>query len=225
MARNLVSPILCDTAADAASLFDGAKMFSGTVLQIKSISTVSPTSGRYRWVAGSTSPDNNNSQLVIVPGTGSGSGKWVRCDNSFDLVLPFTFATADLAVLLTVPTELTIHVSLDGNENQWEVTTAFSGGAGSRIGLSIASAKIAGAAGSVMGGAAGDGIGAAVTLNNTGFWKSTSGIADAGYAHVLRGATADQIQFNRITSAFTAGVGNAHLACRLLGDNITAPPP
>lgn len=223
MARNLVSPILCDTAADAASLFDGAKMFSGTVLQVKSISTVSPTSGRYRWVAASTSPDNNNSQLVIVPGTGAASGKWVRCDNSFDLVLPFTEATADQAVLLTCPVELTIFLSL--TENMWEVTTSFSGGAATRIGLSINTAKIATANGNLMGGAAGDGIGAAITLNNTGFWKSTSGIADAGYAHVLRGAVGDQILFNRIVSDFTAGAGNAHLPVRLLGDNITAPPP
>lgn len=221
MGRHLASPILCDTAADLRT-FDGAKMFSKSIALVTQIDATVPVPGMFRWVAGSASADNNASQLIVVPTTGGGSGRWVRCDPKIDLLLPFTFATADRAALLTNPTELTLSLLLD--ECLWEVTTAFAGGAGSRIALSIGTAPVADTNGSLMGGAAGDGIGATATLSSANMWKPTAGVGGSGKAMVLR-SVGDQILFNQVTSVFTSGVGIAHVPANLISNAITPPPP
>jgi hypothetical protein len=223
MARNLVSPILCDTAADLQA-FDGAKMFSKTLALVASISATAPVPGMYRWVAGSASADGNQSQLIVVPTVGAASGRWARCDQKIDLILPFTFATADRAVLYTNAAEHTLWLLLD--ECLWEVTTAFSGGAGSRIALSIATGPIADSNGTLMGGAGGDGIGTNPTLNAAQMWKPTAGAGSGAGAQAMVLRTAgDQILFNQVVSAFTAGVGLAHVPCNLIANAITPPPP
>lgn len=222
MGRNLVSPILCDTAADVAALFDGAKMFSKSIVEVTSISATSPVPGRYRWVAGSTAADSNASQLVVVPTTGGASGRWLRCDQYVDLVLPFTFATANGAALCTCPAGLTMWLTTD--RNLWEVTTTpFSGGAATAIGLSVQDAAITSSAGDLAGGAAGDGIPNSM-FTTTGFWYPTNG----GYATGDKGLVIQStgyVEFNRIASAYTAGVGNAHVSARLIANGVTPPPP
>src|SRR6266478_4113464 len=161
MGRNLVSPILCDTAADLA-LFDAGKMFDKTVAQVSQIGTLisgvaCTTQAHYQFVLGSVSPDNNQSQLVVVPGVNPGTGKWVRCDPVIDLVLPITFATANNAVLATIPAGITLQPIYSGPF--WEMITAWAGGVASTIGLSWSNQTGAGSIGGLLGGPGGDGSG------------------------------------------------------------------
>lgn len=206
--RNLGSPILCDTAADLRT-FDGAKLFNKTVALVGQINeTVSSvalaTPAAYRWVAGSTSPDNNQSQLCVVPTTGSGSGRWLRADQSFDLILPVTFATADAAALCTVPAELCLLPHYLGPF--WEMITAWAGGAAPMIGLSYTNQATALSQGSLLGGGAGDG-----TFPQRSYYRGTAGFAfGTGLRRIVLNATAT-VNFDRIVDAFTSGTGNAHV--------------
>lgn len=223
MSRNLASPILCDTVADLQG-FDGSKMFSKSIALVTQMSSTAPVPGMYRWVAGSTSADGNQGQLIVVPTVGAASGRWARCDQKIDLIMPFTFATADRAVLYTNAAEHTLWLLLD--ECLWETTASFAGGAGSRIAVSISTGPIADTNGSLMGGAGGDGTGTNPALNDAQMWKPTAGVGSGAGAKamVLRSA-GDTILFNRVVSAFTSGAGNIHVPCNLIANAITVPPP
>jgi|SRR6267142_40552 len=213
MARNLVAPVLCGTVADIA-VFDGAKMFDGTIAMCAQIGTsasaeVITTPGTYRFVAGSVSPDNNQSQLVVVPGTNPGSGKWIRCDQHVDLILPITFATADAAVLATIPAELTLYPDFQGP--MWEMITAWAGGVASAIGLSWTNQSKVLEQGSLLGGAGGD-----TTFPTRSFYRGTAGQNfTVGLKRIVLNPTAT-INFDRVISAFTSGTGNAHVPCSLI---------
>lgn len=195
---------MCDTAADLASLFNGASMFDGSVAVVSSISSTAQVPGRYRFVAASTSPDNNQSQLVVVPG--AGTGRWLRADSSLDLILPITFATADDATLVTIPAELTLLPSY--LDPFWEMSAAWGGGIAPTIGLSFTNQATTSNPGSLLGGPAGDG-----TFPVVSFYRGTPGSAfAAGLKRIMLNPTAT-IRFNRINDAFTSGTGNAHVPC------------
>lgn len=74
---------------------------------------------------------DTSEQLVIAPS--AGSGKWLRADKAFTMKLPITFATADAAVLHTVPAGFVLKLATNP---YWDVATAFTGGSSASIGLS-----------------------------------------------------------------------------------------
>lgn len=218
MTINLVSPTLVGTAADLAT-FSGAKLFANHIAIVSSISATIPVTAKYRFVANSTSPDNNQSQLVIVPGTSPSSGKWVRWDPCFDLVIPVTSANTDNQTLVTVPAEMTLqpHPNII-----LEVTTVWAGGAASTIGLSFSTPSLNRTKGNLAGGAAGNS-----GFTSTYFAAMTLGSQfAAGLAQAVILPPASLILFDRITSAFTSGAGNFHLPCFRYATTITpvAPP-
>lgn len=132
----------------------------------------------------------------------------------FHLKLPVAFGTADAAILFTVPTGMKIEI----HKAYWEPTTSFTGGSSSAIGLSSSNAAYT-TKGDILGGAAGD---VAAGLVSTGSaYKGVIGAKMAGPtsgAAILLLVAADTIRFDRITSAFTAGAGFAHITGAMLVD-------
>jgi len=146
--------------------------------------------------------------LVAEPSDG-GSGAWLRLPGAVELQLPFTYATADAAVLLTVPTGAVLQV----DELFWKVTTGFTGGSSSAIGVSSSKSGLT-TKGDLLGGASGD---VAATLVAGSAILGTIGGAYATLsARRKLFVAADTFKFDRITSAFTAGAGSVCLVAKLL---------
>ena len=148
---------------------------------------------------------------IVIATPASGTGTWLRMPGTVDLAFPITFATADAAVLWTVPTgcKLKIH------ELYWLITTTFAGGSSSAIGVSSAKTGF-NTKGDLLGGATGDLT--ATLVSTTGTVPGTIGV---GINSVAKLKTAiwlptDTIRFDRITSVYTAGVGEVHLMGQLL---------
>lgn len=116
------------------------------------------------------------------------------------VTIPVDFNKADAAVLFTIPAGYRCQVG----RAFWEVTTPWTGGASSAIGVSSSNAN-ANTKGDILGGAAGD-----VAAGLTAGFKGTVGakIAALGLVVLVAG---DTIRFDRIASAFTAGAGFLHL--------------
>lgn len=135
------------------------------------------------------------------------AGRWLRCVGRTTLRLPFNYATADGATLLTVPTGCTIKL----DSAHWDITASMTGGSSSAIGID---SSIDTTAGDILGGASGD---VAATLV-AGVAAGTIGAkmdTDAElHAQILPAATT--IRFQRITSAFTAGSGYVGLVVDIL---------
>jgi len=134
---------------------------------------------------------------------------FVNAPADVHLKLPIGFALADAAVLYTIPTGLKFEIT----RAYWEVTTSWTGGSSSAIGISSANTSYA-TKGDILGGATGDVL---ATLVSTGLTYK-GGTVGAKYASngmvVLVGG--DTIRFDRITSAFTAGAGFVHLSGMLI---------
>lgn len=154
-----------------------------------------------RWYFHATSTATGDDVLVATPS--AGSGRWLRCPGTVDLKLAIGFGTADGATLLTMPAGSRMIV----RRCYWEVTTAFTGGSSSAIGLAGPSPH--NTAGDLLGGSGGD-VEATLTA---GVKLGTIG-ADTAAGVLL--VAADTVTFERITSAFTAGAGYAHVVGDLL---------
>ncbi len=127
------------------------------------------------------------------------------------LALPIAFGTADATVLYTVPAGLRMHIV----DAYWEPSSSFTGGASSAIGLSSSNAAY-NTRGDLLGGAGGD-VAAQLVASATSPWASGAGRTIG--AKVSRGILligGDSVRFDRVTSAFTAGSGFAHLKYRLV---------
>lgn len=143
--------------------------------------------------------------LLVVPTVAGGA--YIRVDRDIDILMAATFATADAAVLYTVPAGFQLFVPVMYHR----VTTTWAGGASSAIGCSSSNAGLA-TKGDLLGGATGD---VAAGLASTGAYaKGTIG-AKAGKPGALLVA-GETIIFDRITSAFTSGVGVIHAPVRVL---------
>lgn len=142
--------------------------------------------------------------FVVEPTTGAGAYVLAPGYTS-DVAFPVTFATADAAVLGTLPAGMVARVV----RGYWEVTTGFSGGSSSAIGLSSGQTPH-NAKGDLLGGAAGD---LAATLVAGTYVEGTIGTDNA--AGIILRPTAT-ILFDRITSVYTAGAGSAHLLLEVL---------
>jgi hypothetical protein len=132
----------------------------------------------------------------------------VLSQGRFTLSLAVDFSKADAAVLYTVPA-LPGGGRLAVERAFWEVLVAFTGGASSAIGLSSSNAGYT-TKGDLLGGATGD-----VLAGLTVGFKGTIG-AKAASQGVIVLIPGDTIRFDRITSAFTAGSGFAHLPCSVI---------
>ena len=145
--------------------------------------------------------DADGSVWVLIGMVGQASPGGVPVPSQ-DIKLPISFATANAAALYTVPAGQRLRV----NRVWWEVTTGFTGGAASTIGVSTTDA-LYNTKGDLLGGAAGD---AAATLV-AGFQGGTLG-AKFGSNGIVVLVAGDVIRFDQITSAFTAGAGFVHVS-------------
>lgn len=174
---------------------------------------------RMIWLPTSTSPDNNQGQLVVIP-TAGGTGRWIRRDPLIDLILPVTFASADGLQLCLVPAELTLLPCIAAPF--LEVTTIWAGGVASTIGLSMSTPSLGRTKGNLGGAAVGDS-----GMTSTFFKQFTLGSQFApGLTQAPVLSPTSQIFWDRITSAFTSGAGNVHIPCHNFATMITpvAPP-
>lgn len=162
------------------------------------------TGSKWQYVAASTSASTAN--LVVVPGDSPSAGRWLRIDRRFGIKLAIAFGTADAAALLTLPAGWPSKLLVD--RAFWEVTSSFTGGSSSAIGISSTNASY-NTKGDILGGASGD---VAATLVSTGvLYKGGTLGAKFGSNGVIALVAGDAVRFDRITSAFTAGAGFAHL--------------
>jgi len=133
----------------------------------------------------------------------------VASTRAFHLKLAIAFGTADAATLYTIPTGLKAEIE----RAYWEVTTSFTGGSSSAIGVSSSNTSYA-TKGDILGGASGD---VAATLVSTGLtYKGGTIGAKFGSNGMVVLVGGDTIRFDRITSAFTAGAGFVHLTGTLI---------
>jgi hypothetical protein len=163
---------------------------------------------RSQWIfdAANTTTDASGQLFVTPP---SGSGRWVRSSRTPVLKFAVTFATADAAVLFTVPTGMSLRLT----RVLWEVTTSFSGGASSAIGASSSNAAY-NTKGDLLGGASGD-LAATLVGATPAAVRGTLGtkFANSGIVQLVGG---DTLRFDRIASAFTAGAGTIDLSVDVL---------
>jgi hypothetical protein len=153
---------------------------------------------RSEWTFSVSSTLTGDDIFVVTPT--NATGRWLRKTGYVDLRFAFTYATADAAILGTLPTG----ARFKPMGGYWEVTTGFTGGSSSAIGISSSNSTGHTTKGDLLGGSGGD---VAATLV-AGYPSGTIGAdIDAGLMMVA----ADTVRFDRITSAFTAGAGAAHL--------------
>ena len=153
------------------------------------------------WVLDSanTGTTDTAEELLIEPTAGAGA--WLRADKTFILRVPISYANTDGEAVETIPAGFALRLT---GMPFWDVDTAWEGGSSSAIGIST---NISGyeTAGDILGGASGDVEG---TLT-AGIKAGTAGaeLDDNVGLHALMFVAASQLQFDRITSAFTAGAG------------------
>lgn len=159
------------------------------------------------WRYVSTSVLSDDGGFLVAGATGIGSGAFLRTDRVIDITAAVTYATADAAVLYTVPAGFQLQLDIPYNH----VTTSFAGGSSSAIGASSSNSGMS-TKGDVLGGSGGD---VAATLVSTGAYaKGTVGTKIGTPAATLVGA--ETLIFDRITSVFTSGVGVYHFPARVL---------
>jgi hypothetical protein len=129
------------------------------------------------------------------------------------LKLPVGFGLADAAVLFTVPTLTNGAAALELGSLWWEITTSFTGGASSAIGVSSSNASY-NTKGDLLGGSAGD-VAAGLLSTGLTYKGGTLGTKFGSNGKVILVA-GDTVRFDRITSVFTAGAGFVHINCRFL---------
>lgn len=139
------------------------------------------------------------SNLTIEPTAGAGC--WIRCCGDFTMRIPIGVATADAAALSTIPVGFGLRVV---GMPFWDVTTGWTGGTNSAIGLSASA--IASTKGDLLGGVGGE---LTAVLGTAGLKAGTIGpkfdtLAEI-QAFIL--SAADYLRFDRIASVYTAGAG------------------
>lgn len=168
--------------------------------------------GDDEWVFRAGSALTGDDIMVATPDSpGNLPGRWVRKPGSAVLRLPFVAATLDAAALLTLQAGARFMLE----EIFWRVTTSFTGGTSAAIGLSSSKSGFT-AKGDLLGGASGDVL--ATLAASTNFIPGTVGtifdtIAEKRLAVFNPG---DAFRHDRITSNFTAGVGEYILIGRIL---------
>jgi hypothetical protein len=177
----------------ALSAIVAASRFDGMLVMVRADGSL------WRFDAASTATEDEGQELVIEPDAGTGA--WLAADKAKILKLPFSFADADAHAILTVPAGFVLRLA---GFPFWDITTSFSGGSSSAIGVST---DVTGytTKGDLLGGAAGD-VEAALTA---GIRAGTLGgeLDDHVGFQFLALIEGDVIRYDEITSAFTAGAG------------------
>lgn len=169
------------------------KRFDGAVARVEADGSL----WRFNFASTTTGDDI----LVSTPSDALASGRWVRCAGPAILALPIGFATADATALLTLSASSVV----EPKNFAWKVTTGFTGGSASAIGVSSGTATGYTTKGNFLGAAAGD---VTATLGTAGTKYGTAGSTWDTIAHQrLLLQSADTIRFDRITSIYTAGAG------------------
>ena len=184
-----------------------------TIAALKAVAAASRVDGavvvvradRAEWifVAASTQTVDGANQLVVAPD--AGTGRWVRVGKSIVLKLPIDYTLADAAALLTVPEQMALRLV---GMPFWEITTGFTGGTASAIGVS--SDSIATTKGDLLGGAAGQ---LTAVIGTAGVKPGTIGplIDTPAEVQAFVLIAGKIIRFDRIASVYTAGVGFVHI--------------
>jgi hypothetical protein len=149
---------------------------------------------------------------IFVAGSGSGNGRWLHVPGLRTLVMPITFATADAAVLATVPTGAV----LMPEEFYWTISTSWTGGSSSAIGVSSNKTGFS-TKGDLLGGASGN-----VLADLTTVLSPTLGTIGAGFDTLAKRralwVAGNTFRFDRIASVFTAGAGAVNAKVSLLAN-------
>jgi hypothetical protein len=166
----------------------------------------------WRFSAAGTAVDTSEN-LIVAPT--AGTGIWLRVDDLVVMELAATYATSDAAVLFTVPAGC----YLKPVGFAWHVTTSFAGGTVSTIGVSSGTLTGYTTKGDLLGGSAGD---AAATLVSTGATYKAGTIGPKFDSLAERDACvlapADTIRWDRITDAYTSGVGKVVVIAQVLAN-------
>lgn len=181
--------------ADKAGLsaIAAASRFDGMLVMVRADGSL------WRFVAASAAAEDEAQELVIAPD--AGTGRWLAAEKSKTLKLPIGFATLDGAAILTVPAGFALRLA---GLPFYDITTAFTGGTSSAIGVASSVAGYV-TAGDILGGATGDveaGLTAGVKPGTVGTKLDT-----AAERQGLVLVALDTLTFERIASAFTAGAG------------------
>jgi hypothetical protein len=200
---------------ESQRLREGAQRPANTRALLKSIGSDDRAHGSVRhlpdgsvWYFHATSVLTADDVLVVAPN--AGSGRWLRAPGFAYLELPFTFATADAAVLLAVPAGAKLQLI----DPSWKVGTSLTGGSASAIGLSSNKTGFT-AKGALLGGATGDVLATLVAAATNTMGTIGSAWDTLAKQRVIWEPT-ENVRFDRITSAFTAGAGNACIAANIL---------
>lgn len=153
--------------------------------------------------------ESNYSPLGHPKGYMDADGNWITSAPSApaSIKLAVGYATADAAVLYTVPAEKRLMIE----QTFWEVTTGFTGGTSSAVGVS-SSQSPHNTKGDLLGGATGD---VAATLV-AGVVEGTPGASFSGSPGIVVLEAGATVIFDRITDAFTAGAGFVHIIGRYI---------
>lgn len=161
-----------------------------------------------RWVFHATSELTADDILVVAPA--ASSGRWLRAPGFALLKIPFTFATLDNAAILTTPAGCKFQIL----EPMWKIAVSLTGGSSSAIGLSSTKTGFT-AKGALLGGAGGDVAATLVAAATATLGTVGSGNDTLAKRRVIWEPT-ETVDFDRITSAFTAGSGEAWLSVNIL---------
>jgi hypothetical protein len=163
------------------------------------------------WRYAADSELDGDDQLVAEFDSSAARGRLLREPGFVELALPISYATADAEVLYEVPDG----AYLMPLEFYWSVTTAFTGGTASAIGVSSSKTGMT-TKGDLLGGAAGD---VAATLVAGSHVLGTIGPKWDSVAERRRVfEPGDTLLFDRVASVFEAGVGSVRVPCLLLAN-------
>jgi hypothetical protein len=188
--------VASSTVATIAALkgIAAANRYEGQVVLVQANGSL------WRFGAASTLTTDAAEALAVEPTAGDGC--WLRVDKTFVAKLPIAYTTADGAAILTVPAGFCLRMI---GFPWWEVTTGFTGGTDSAIGVST---NLTGyeTKGDILGGATGE---LTATLGTSGIKLGTIGdeLGDIAGMHAMLFPAASEFQFDRIASVYTAGAG------------------
>lgn len=162
-----------------------------------------------RWVYSAAASATDASLQLVIPATTAGAGAFLRLPGTIELALPIAYTNTDAEALFTTPAGARWGLSL---LSYWDVTTGFTGGSSSAIGLSSSKSGFT-SKGDILGGTGGD---VTATLGTAGVKLGTIGTKLDGDDKRAIFVAGDTIRFDRITSVYTAGAGFAKLGIHLL---------
>lgn len=161
------------------------------------------------WIFNATSTATDATESLVAQ-PAAGSGRWLFLGGTCTLTIPVTFATADNAVIYTVPVGARLHP----RESWWDVGTSWTGGSSAAIGVH-ASVSGYSTKGDILGGAGGDVLATLVSTATRMTGTEGTKLATRTLGRLIMVA-ADTLNFDRIVDAFSAGAANVRVLCDVL---------